>query len=105
MTEHGPREVTKHRDPMTGRLHAYVCDFSDAIAYCAERGLAFDYEAAHAADETFYALDLPQAVVDRAMRLHIDTVCRLFEPRTYRWRHRILIALNFIFRFRGFERG
>ena len=72
-------------------------DYDSARDFCTELGMTFLEEWVPAIDQSFRKLELTQAQVDQLMREYIWRVHYLFDPKTYSWRARILLALHFLF--------
>ncbi len=49
------------------------------------------------ADAEAFLLKFTQAQVDAAMKHHLWQVKFLFDPKTYDWKHRFLLAAHFLF--------
>ena len=68
-----------------------------AQSFCEYQGLVYDWTQAEIADKTLYDAGLSQDSFDAAMQLHISEVKRLFTPKTYTFKCRVLLAAMFLF--------
>lgn len=76
---------------------ATTFDFSAARAECEAKDLFWSQEFEREADKQMAGAALTQSQVDVVTRLHLDYVCWLFSPQTYRWTQRIALAWHFLF--------
>ncbi len=72
-------------------------DLTEAKQRCAAAGLKWDDAAAAQAIAEFERLGLTDAQANGLMAFHALRVAWLFNPTTYGWRQRILLALHFLF--------
>lgn len=73
-------------------------DYTASKAYCESIGLFWlGDDFIRAADAEAFALNFTQEQVDAAMRHHLWQVRFLFNPKTYKWKMRIALALHFLF--------
>ncbi len=73
-------------------------DYTASKAFCESIGLFWlGDDFVRAADLEAAQLAFTQEQVDAAMRHHLWQVRCLFNPKSYNWKHRIALALHFLF--------
>lgn len=72
-------------------------NYTAAEAYAKSCGLALQPERVAEFDKLASAHAFTQAQVDIAMQVHIRHVAFLFQPKSYGWKQRIVLALHFLF--------
>lgn len=80
---------------MTKILHY---DYTESYQYCEDIGLHWlGDDFLIEADKDAFLTGFTQNQVDVAMRHHLWQVRHLFNPKSYKWYQRILLAFHFIF--------
>lgn len=73
-------------------------DYVESKAFCKSIGLVWlGDDFVRAADEEAFKLNFTQDQIDAAMRHHFWQVKFLFDPKSYKWYKRPLLAWHFLF--------
>lgn len=75
--------------------------FNVAKDLCKSRNLVFSPVIAQMAEQAFLNCDLSQSQANQMQKLWIDIAAWSWNPRSYKWRGRIMIALYFLGLFRS----
>ena len=73
-------------------------NYDSARKLCEERGMTFDERLVPTVDAHFHRYKFTQNQVDGAMSAHIWAVEFIFNPRSYTFKQRLMLAFHFLFR-------
>ena len=75
-------------------------DLADAVQYCRDNGLVFDFRIFNYFEPEMRAVKLTNTQANACIKMHAKHVAMLFEPRSYSFKQRVAIAIHFLFKLR-----